>query len=151
MPGMLSSGAKQRLPNYEVCNNYHCPDTRLTTGQTDTQQISYVEELLLCLSLSAAVPTLLEGLNDAVCCPTAHQPPAAELLRNAPGVTKFPRRLHHRCLGGSGHHEGERQGWRRNGQGERRHPGKGGLQLSEKGSPELDRVRAALKSSSEQS
>lgn len=39
-----------------------------------------MKELLLRLSLLPAVPTLLEGLNDAVCCPRAHQPPAAEML-----------------------------------------------------------------------
>lgn len=150
MPGMLSSGAKRRLPNYKVCNNYHCPmhvspqgkpTRRSATWRNCYRASHYYQLFLLCLKALTMLSAVQELINlQPLNCLETLGESASSLGDSTTGVW-----VHQGTTKGNG------RGGGGNGRGERRHPGEGGLLLSEEGSPERDRARAALKSRSEQS
>lgn len=133
MPGMLPIRRQQRLPNYKVCNNYHCPIHVSLQGKTLQAASQLVEELLLCPPHTPAVPLLLEGLKDVVIQELINLQPRnrLEMLTESASSKENPPQ-------GSGVDQGTRK---RNGRGRgrngrrwrERHPGEG-LQLREKGS-----------------
>lgn len=151
MPGMLSSGAKQRLPNYKVCNNYHCPIHVSPQGKPIRSKSAMWRNCYCASHYHQLFPLCLKALTMLS---------AVQELINLQPLNRLEMLRESASSQGDsttgvwvdqGTTKGNGRGGGGNGRGERRHPGKGGLELSEKGSPELDRVRAALKSSSEQS
>lgn len=70
MPGMLSSGNKQRLPNYKVCNNYHCliHDRQQVSWWSNCYCASHYYQLfLLCLKALRTLSSKLINLQPPNC------------------------------------------------------------------------------------
>lgn len=70
MPGMLSSGNKQRLPNYKVCNNYHCliHDRQQVSWWSNCYCASrYYQLFLLCLKALRTLSFKLINLQPPNC------------------------------------------------------------------------------------